>query len=154
MAKIGPISNQSRFRLSSRQQAFVNAYLLDPHGGRAAEAAGYSTPAVAACRLLKHPYIQHALGFAANQAAAIAPVDLPAIASRAERHAMWSAMARDTSLRPFERLKASELLAKAGGDFIERHEVTGPGGGPVQLGTVVVHELIAVEVKSTESGEE
>ena len=34
-----------------------------------------------------------------------------------------------------DRLKASELLGKAQADFVERHELTGQGGGPIQQET-------------------
>ena len=49
----------------------------------------------------------------------------PAIADRDERLRMWSEMARDNDLKPIDRLRASELLAKAEGDFIQRVETTG-----------------------------
>ena len=38
---------------------------------------------------------------------------------------MWSEMARDNGLKPIDRLRASELLAKAEGDFIQRVETAG-----------------------------
>jgi len=49
----------------------------------------------------------------------------PAIADRDERLRMWSEMARDNDLKPIDRLRASELLAKAEGDFIQRVETAG-----------------------------
>ena len=50
-------------------------------------------------------------------------VDDPKLAKRLERKYFWSAMMRDESMPPLARLKASELLGKVEGDFVERVEV-------------------------------
>ena len=38
---------------------------------------------------------------------------------------MWSGMAKDESLKPIDRLRALELLAKSDGDFVQRIETAG-----------------------------
>ena len=38
---------------------------------------------------------------------------------------------RDEERKEADRLKASELLAKSEGDFLERRELTGPNGSPL-----------------------
>ena len=46
----------------------------------------------------------------------------PSIADRKERMEMWSDIARDDEERTGDRLRATELLGKSQGDFIERTE--------------------------------
>lgn len=67
-----------------------------------------------------------------------------AIADVLERRRFWTSMMRDEGAEPKDRLKASELLGRAGGDFVERREVSGPDGGPVE--TQVVQVVLAPEV--------
>ena len=59
-----------------------------------------------------------------------------AIADREERQAWWTAVMRGepdgTAPTLSERLRASELLGRAQGDFVERREVTGRDGGPIE----------------------
>jgi phage terminase small subunit len=49
--------------LTKKQQAFVDAYLIDPNGKKAAEAAGYApkSAAIEATRLLKHAAVAAAI---------------------------------------------------------------------------------------------
>jgi len=53
------------------------------------------------------------------------------IADREERQGFWSSVMRDDAQQMRDRLRASDLLAKSSGDFIERHEHS--QAGPVQL---------------------
>ena len=46
----------------------------------------------------------------------------PSIADRKERMEIWSDIARDDEKRTGDRLRATELLGKSQGDFIERTE--------------------------------
>ena len=46
----------------------------------------------------------------------------PSIADRKERMELWSDIARDGGEKTADRLRATELLGKAQGDFIERTE--------------------------------
>jgi len=41
-----------------------------------------------------------------------------------------------------DRLKAAELLGKSEGDFIERKEISGPNGGPIETRQDVIKQLI------------
>ena len=45
------------------------------------------------------------------------------VATRAERQAFWTEIMRDGEAAMKDRLRASELLGKAAGDFLERVEV-------------------------------
>jgi phage terminase small subunit len=58
------------------------------------------------------------------------------IASAKERQEFWTSIFRG-ELADFDtkdRIKASELLGKVQGDFIEKVEHSGPNGGPIVLG--------------------
>lgn len=67
------------------------------------------------------------------------------IADALERRRFWTSMMRDPEYEPKDRLKASELLAKAGGDFVERREISGPDGGPMQTVQVMLTPEAALE---------
>jgi len=56
-----------------------------------------------------------------------------AIADAKARQRWWTKIMYDGTAGMKDRLKASELLAKAQGDFIERREISGQAGGPVIL---------------------
>ena len=45
------------------------------------------------------------------------------VMSRIERRRFWTKMANDPEVENSVRIRASELLARASGDFIERHQV-------------------------------
>jgi len=45
--------------------------------------------------------------------------------TREERQMMWTEFAKDKSMTPTERMKASELLGKSQADFIDRTELSG-----------------------------
>jgi phage terminase small subunit len=57
----------------------------------------------------------------------------PALADGRERRRWWMRVMEDETASTRDRLKASELLARACGDFIERREVSGPDGGPLMI---------------------
>lgn len=127
-----------RPHLTERQRKFVAAYLLCGVAVQAAKQAGYSlkTAPAQSSRLLQNVNVKAAIEHEQREAAKTY------VATRKERQAFWTRIQDDPSLRPLERLKASELLARSYGDFIDKHEITGPNGGPIQIGTTVVHELI------------
>jgi phage terminase small subunit len=115
--------------LTARQQAFVDAYA--GNGVAACRAAGYgghdATLATQASKLLKMPKVQAALEQrrAKVEAAAADRVSGLRIASRAERQAWWTRVMEDPGEEMPSRLKASELLGKSEGDFLDRTEHTG-----------------------------
>jgi phage terminase small subunit len=112
--------------LTEKQRKFCEAFAAN--GGnalQAAKAAGYAVPIQQSGENMKKPEIQAAL----EQLRKSTTND--AIATREERQRTWTAFMRDKLLSPVERMKASELLGKAQGDFIERVEnnVSGNAGG-------------------------
>lgn len=100
--------------LTRRRQRFVEAYAGNATG--AAIAAGYSekTAYAQGHRLLKNVEVAQAIR--EREARAIRP----AIANRSERQEFWTMALRNGDLPLTERLKASELLGKSEGDFLEK----------------------------------
>lgn len=65
------------------------------------------------------------------------------IATKDQRQEFWTEVMLDPAIEKNTQLRASELLAKSEGDFVERREITGPNGGPmvgVQV-TVAEHDV-------------
>lgn len=113
--------------LTEKQRRFCEAFA--ENGGRAvpaAEEAGYSRPDPEGARLLGNARVKAALERLRLSTTS------QKIATREERQAFWTAMMRgEEPGEPKDRLKASELLGKSQGDFIERHEHS--QSGPVSL---------------------
>ena len=115
--------------LTLKQQRFVEAF--DGNATAAARAAGYkgsdNTLGVTAHDLLKLPKIQAAIAARkpSPEAAAAATEIKLIIATREERQAFWTGVMQNVALDWQHRLKASELLAKSGADFVQKVEVSG-----------------------------
>ena len=109
---------------TAKQQKFIE--LFDGNGTKAAKEAGYSGNDVAlantARNLLRNTEIAAAIRERQNKKIN------PLIATREERQAFWTSIMKDPAFEPRDRLKASELLAKSEGDFIERIEHSGKIG--------------------------
>ena len=98
--------------LTQKQQAFIEYYT--GNATEAAKLAGYSeaTAYSSGQRLLKQPQIAEAIRAREQERQA------PNIADREQRFAFWTSVMRDTNESTRDRLKASELLGKAQGDFL------------------------------------
>ena len=95
---------------------------MGPAAGNATEAAklaGYSakTARQIGSRLLTKVDVANAL--------TVRQAGDPAIATREERQRFWASTMRSADVPWKDRLRASELLGKSGGDFVERHEHQG-----------------------------
>jgi phage terminase small subunit len=116
--------------LNPRQLAFVRAYAETGNATEAARRAGYAgddaTLGVTGHRLLKNDKVGAELAKHAKKA------EKASIATVEECFEFWTSVMRDDEAERRDRLKASELRAKAAGVFVERREVSGPGGGPQQ----------------------
>lgn len=106
--------------LTPRQKRFVE--LFDGNATEAARAAGFKNPNVYSNDLMKKPEIVAAIRAREKERNA------EGIMTREQRQIFWSMIARDTSQKTTDRLRASELLARSEGDFLERHELTGADG--------------------------
>ena len=114
--------------LSPRQQAFVEHYAACGNATEAARLAGYRKPHPQGAENLLKPTVQTAL------AALTEKLSSERIADATERQEFWTEMMRNTAIEPKDRLKASELLAKRHGDFIDLHkDVTPPPNIQVQI---------------------
>ncbi len=116
--------------LSPKRRAFVKAYKGEARGNAtlAAKLAGYKQPTVQGCRLLTNVNVRDAIG--------AEPVSNRHIASPEELQSFWTGVlegTEDPDAKMMERLKASELLAKCKGMFLERREITGKDGGPISV---------------------
>jgi len=98
--------------LTHKQQAFIENYT--GNATEAAKLAGYSEATAYSLgqRLLKQPQIAEAIRAREQERQA------PNIANREQRLAFWTAVMRDPDETTRDRLRASELLAKAQGDFL------------------------------------
>lgn len=126
--------------LSPKQRKFVEYYAACGNATEAARQAGYRKPNPQGSENLVKPSIQAAI------AALTAEVASQRIATVVERQEYWTALMRGEQEGHPEMLKlglkASELLGKAQGDFIERKEVTGADGAPLTMPDV---QLIFVD---------
>lgn len=112
--------------LSVKQRRFIEAY--DGNATAAAIAAGYS-PKTA--RLQGHKNITKDNILEAIQSRENKRMK-STILTREERQAFWSDIIRNEDEKNImAKLKASELLAKSEGDFLDRHELTGKDGAPL-----------------------
>ena len=112
--------------MTAKQKRFVAAY--DGNATEAALAAGYSkkTAYAQGHRLLKKAEIAEAIQKREQKRS------FQTIMNREERQRFWSEMALNPNAEDRDRLRASELLGKSEGDFIDRLEQSGPGGDPVR----------------------
>jgi len=104
--------------LTPRQAAFVAAYARHGVAERAAIEAGYSerTARGSSARLLANAGIRTALADLAADA------HTAAVADAQEVRAWWTKVMRDDEGEMRDRLKASELLARAAGEFVQSVE--------------------------------
>lgn len=110
--------------LTPMQRKFVEAYC--GNATEAALAAGYSPKNVGpnADHILRNPKVKKALEERARSQIS------PLIASRSDRQKFWTETMSNPKVSMKDRLKASDLLARSEGDYIERREISGPGGAP------------------------
>lgn len=107
--------------LTPKQRRFVEAYSASLNATEAAKVAGYSkkTAHSQGPRLLENVEIARALKDREKK-------DIrPHVANRERRQKFWTDAMLDEKAKMADRLKASELLGKSEGDFLERHEIPG-----------------------------
>lgn len=107
-------------KLTSRQKAFSHEYARTGNAERAAIEAGYSEKYA---RARSHEIVGKCRHLIDELNAEIASLK---IADATERQEFWTALMRDEGQDMKDRLKASEILGKAQGDFIQKVEVHAP----------------------------
>lgn len=107
--------------MNQRQKAFCEAYIKTGNAAEAAREAGYSqrTAKSIGQRLLTFVDVQEYIRQRNEE------LDAEGVAKIAEIRRFWSVTMRDEKTKLPERLKASELLAKTYGAFLERFSVDG-----------------------------
>lgn len=103
--------------LTTKQERFVEFF--EGNATEAAIKAGYAPKSahVTGSQLLRQPKIADAIRDRQEEKMR------PEIATREERQELWTRIMRDEEAPLRDRLRASELLGKSEGDFLERVEV-------------------------------
>ena len=107
--------------MTDKQELFIKEYLIDMNATAAAKRAGYSEKTAYSIgqENLNKPEIKQAIQEElGNRKSAL-------IATREQRQRLWTEIMYDTEQSTRDRLRASELLGKSCGDFIERIETKG-----------------------------
>ena len=107
-------------KLTLKQQKFAEYYAASGKGSESVRKAGYAhkNADIEASRLLANPSVFDYLSSLTH-----AQTD-NRIASAIERQEFWTAIMRSNEFKIEARLKASEILAKAQGDFVHKLEVS------------------------------
>ena len=107
--------------MTLKQSRFVREYLTDSNATQAAIRAGYSrrTAYSQGQRLLKNAEVQQAIQAGMSERESIL------VATRRARLEFWTATMQDAEQDMKYRLKASELLGRACGDFTAQVQVQG-----------------------------
>lgn len=105
-------------KLTAKQQAWIDYYKQGHTATEAARLAGY--------RGKNHDVIgsQNLVKLKEYITDRDAVLEAPRIADMAEINAFWTDIMRSEEQDPKDRLKASELRARAAGGFIDRQEIT------------------------------
>lgn len=106
-------------KLTIKQQRFADEYIISGNATEAAKKAGYSkkTARAMGAENLTKPSIKKYIE------ECIAEIQGPKIATMVEIREFWTSILRDGEERTSDRLKASELMARTEGAFLDRQEV-------------------------------
>jgi len=132
-------------KLTDKQQRFADVFM--GNATQAAIDAGYSekTAEVQGSRLLRNVKVLEAIKNRQMER------KTSTIASREEIQQFWTDVMTGLESEDMkDRLKASELLAKSEGYFLDRHEVTGKDGAPIELKSMSLREIEA-QIKELEA---
>jgi phage terminase small subunit len=128
-------------RLPEKRRRFVEAYLGEACGNatEAARIAGYQKPGQEGHRLLKTADVSAAIGNMREKT--------PPVMDVAELRRWWASLVKDEDEITKDRLKASELLGKSLGAFLDPRELQGPDGVPLRVHVVEVtsEEVVTIE---------
>lgn len=119
-----------RFHLSPMQVRFCEEYVVDYVGAKAYVRAGYSQNFAdrAASNLLKNPGIRMLIDhLGQSKASKISIVDPDYVIAQV------TAIIGKADAKDGDRLRGLELIARHLGMFIDRQEITGKDGGPLEL---------------------
>lgn len=108
-------------KLTPKQQAFADYYIQTGNATEAAIKAGYSekTARITGCENLTKPNIVTYIEEKQKE------IDAQRTADIVEVRVFWTETMRNSTNRMKDRLKASELIARTSGAFLEKVEVNG-----------------------------
>lgn len=119
-------------KLTNKQKLFVEYYLIEPNGAKAARLAGYkgddSALASIAYENLNKPHIAALLNQKVEAAGMTATEVLAELTKLAKG---------DYFIMKNDKVKCLELLGKHHKLFTERRELTGAGGGPIAVRVIL-----------------
>lgn len=117
--------------LTERQRRFVEEYIVDYNGAAAVLRAGYTTKHAPrlAHEMLQHPGIKAAIDALTLDRAKNTTLKPEYVMNKIKRTIEKAEVANNYNAV----LRGCELLARALGMFIERHEVSGPDGKAIEI---------------------
>lgn len=108
--------------LSAKQQAWIDYYKQGRTATEAARLAGYKAKSDKAFQNIGSENLGKLGQYIADRDAVL---ESPRIADMQEINEFWTSMMRDTRVEAKDRIKASELRAKAAGAFVDRMQLSG-----------------------------
>lgn len=109
-------------KLTAKQQAWIDYYKEGHTATEAARLAGYNASSDNSFQSIGTENLRKLAAYISDRDAAL---ESPRIADMAEINAFWTDIMRDDAQEPKDRLKASELRARAAGMFTDRIQVSG-----------------------------
>ena len=108
-------------KLTAKQQAWIDYYKQGHTATEAARLAGYKATSGHSFESIGHENLRKLEKFIADRDTVL---EGPRIADMAEINAFWTEIIRDEAKDLKDRLKASELRARAAGGFVDKQEIT------------------------------
>lgn len=107
-------------KLTAKQQAWIDYYKQGHTATESARLAGYKAQSDNSFQSIGTENLRKLADYVQDRDAVL---EAPRIADMAEINAFWTDIMRDEAQEPKDRLKASELRARAAGMFIDRQEI-------------------------------
>lgn len=109
-------------KLTAKQQAWIDYYKQGHTATEAARLAGYKAQSDNSFQSIGTENLRKLADYVKDRDAVL---ETPRIADMVEINAFWTDIMRDEAQEPKDRLKASELRARAAGMFTDRVQVSG-----------------------------
>jgi phage terminase small subunit len=133
----------SKRKMTEKQKRFCDYYIESGNATEAARKAGYKKPNPQGAENLAKPSIKKYIE------KRIKELETERTSDMQEVQEFWAATMRNPKEETKDRIKASELIAKTHGAFLERVEHSGSINNPMaELTTEELKELIALEGKT------
>ena len=117
-------------KLTAKQQAWIDYYKQGKSAAEAARLAGYRANTDNAFHSIGSENLRKLASYVKDRESVL---ESPRIADMAEINEFWSDVVRDDDAKMQDRLKASELRARAAGAFVDKVEVGQKGPFEVNI---------------------